>query len=151
MKKLMIVPKAKKEEMRLMLNEYLTELSEFDPDIKFDENGTPIYNWFDHYFVEKPRYPIYLIVDGNVAGMAMIRELKDGIYDFAEFYVKPEFRQNGNAMWFAKEITELFEGKFTFVTRFTNPRAIRFWTKFAKSFGAENFSDDDIWRTWTIR
>lgn len=151
MRKLMIVPKAKKEEMRLMLNEYLTELSEFDPDIKFDNAGTPIYKWFDHYFVEKPRYPIYLIIDNNVAGMAMIRELKDGLYDFAEFYVKPGFRQNGNAMWFAKEVTELFEGKFTFATRFTNTRAIRFWTKFAQCFGAEKFTDDDIWRTWTIR
>ena len=45
MKKLQIVPLSKMEEMRKYFYRYLVELSEFDPDIKFDEKGTPIYNW----------------------------------------------------------------------------------------------------------
>lgn len=151
MRGLVVVPKSKAEVTRKMLNEYLMELSEFDPDIKFDENGTPIYRWFDVYFIDKDRFPLYLVVDGEVAGLALIRELEDNLYDFAEFYVRPEFRKDGNSIYFAKSVTELFDGEFTFATRFTNPRAIKFWTKVAELFEDASFVDDEIWRTWNVR
>ena len=151
MRKLQIVPLSRMEEMRKMFNEYLTELSQFDPDIKFDENGVPIYAWYDCYWEEKQRYPFYFILDDNIAGLAMIRELENMCYDIAEFYVAPEYRKDGNAIWFATEITKLFEGQFTFSTRFTNPRAIKFWDKFAKMFESNSYVDDDIWRSWSIR
>ena len=109
MRKLQIVPLSKMEEMRKYFYEYLTELSQFDPDIKFDEKGVPIYNWFDCYWEDKDRYPFYLIIDNQIAGLAMIRELGNMLYEIAEFYVCPEFRRDGNAIWFAKELTELFE------------------------------------------
>lgn len=151
MKKITIVPQIKMEEMRQLLYEYLTELSEFDPDIKFDERGAPIYRWFDCYWVDKDRFPIYFMFEEKIAGFAMIREMGDMVYDFAEFYVKPEYRSGGNAIWFAREITNLFDGEFVFSTRFTNPRAIKFWGKFADSFGSHMVVDDEIWRNWTIR
>ena len=151
MRKIQIVPSCKKEDMRKLLLDYLTELSEFDPDIKFDDQGVPIYKWFDYYWVDKDRFPFYFIVDGKVAGIAMIRELEELVYDFAEFYVIPEYRKDGNAIWFAQEVANLFDGQFTFATRFTNPRAIRFWGKFADTFEHNQYFDDDIWRNWTIR
>ena len=151
MRKIQIVTAKRTEEMRKHFYNYLTELSEFDPDIKFDENGTPIYKWFDYYWSDKDRYPIYLIIDGEIAGLALIRELENCIYDFAEFYVLPQFRKDGNALWFATEITNLFEGQFNFSTRFTNPRAIKFWSKFSANFDKSEYVDDDIWRNWTIR
>ncbi len=151
MRKIQIVPLCRMEEMRKFLYEYLTELSEFDPDIKFDKTGTPIYKWFDCYFEDRDRFPLYLIVDDKVAGIAMIRELENMLYEFAEFYVCPKFRKDGNALWFAKEITNLFEGQFVFATRFTNPRAIKFWGKFAEMFELNEYTDDEIWRNWTIR
>ena len=150
MRKIQIVPMAKKAEMKNLLDEYLTELSWFDPDIKFDDNGIPIYKWFDCYWVDKDRFPFYLIVDGVVAGIAMIRELESMLYDFAEFFVCPEYRKDGNAIWFATEITNLFDGQFVFSTRFTNPRAMRFWGKFAKRFGYNEYFDDEVWRNWTV-
>lgn len=151
MRKIQIVPLSKMEEMRKYFYEYLVELSEFDPDIKFDEKGVPIYKWYDCYWDDKDRFPFYLVVDNTIAGLAMIRELDNMLYDIAEFYVCPEFRKDGNAIWFATELTNLFEGEFVFSTRFTNPRAIRFWDKFAKLFESNEYSDDEIWRSWTIR
>ena len=151
MKKIQIVPLSKMEEMRKYFYEYLLELSEFDPDIKFDEKGTPIYNWYECYWKDKERYPFYLIIDNEIAGIAMIRELDNMLYDIAEFYVCPKFRKDGNAIWFALQLTELFDGQFVFSTRFTNPRAIKFWAKFAKSFECNEYFDDKIWRNWTIR
>ena len=151
MKRIQIVPLSKMEEMRKYFYEYLIELSEFDPDIKFDDKGVPIYNWFDCYWDNKDRFPFYFLVDNKIAGLAMIRELGNMLYDFAEFYVCPEFRKDNNAIWFATEITNLFEGQFVFSTRFTNPRAIKFWGKFALQFEDNSFYDDEIWRNWTIR
>ena len=151
MRRIQIVPQVKKEEMRTLFYEYLTELSQFDPDVKFDETGTPVYNWFDCYWQDKDRFPFYLIIDGKIAGLAMIRELEDLQYDFAEFYVRPKYRKDGNAVWFATEITNLFEGEFVFSTRFTNPRAIKFWGKFAQLFENNEYVDDEIWRNWTVR
>ena len=151
MKRIQIVPLSRMEEMRKYFYEYLIELSEFDPDIKFDDKGVPIYNWFDCYWDDKDRFPFYFLVDNKIAGLAMIRELGNMLYDFAEFYVCPEFRKDNNAIWFATEITNLFEGQFVFSTRFTNPRAIKFWGKFALQFEDNSFYDDEIWRNWTIR
>lgn len=151
MRSVQIVPFVKKEAMREYFNDYLTELSEFDPDIKFDNYGKPIYKWFEHYWQDKDRYPLYFKVDGEIAGLAMIRELNFMLYDIAEFYVLPKYRKDGNAIWFASKLTELFDGEFTFGTRFTNPRAIKFWGKFSKLFDANSYIDDDIWRTWTIK
>ena len=151
MRHLQIVPSVKREELREIFYEYLTELAQFDPDIKFKPDGTPIYKWFACYWEDNDRFPFYLIVDNQIAGLALIRELDDMQYDFAEFYVRPNFRVNGNAMWFATELTNLFDGEFTFSTRFTNPRAIKFWDKFARSFKNFSVSNDEVWRNWKIR
>ena len=151
MRKIQIVPLSRMEEMRKYFYEYLTELSQFDPDVKFDEKGVPVYKWFDCYWTDKDRFPFFFFIDNKIAGLAMIRELGNMLYDFAEFYVCPEFRKEGNAIWFANAITSLFEGEFVFSTRFTNPRAIKFWGKFALQFERNSFYDDKIWRNWTIR
>lgn len=151
MRRIKIVPLSKTEEMRKYFNEYLMELSQFDPDIEFNKKGIPIYNWFDCYWNDKNRFPIYFLVENEIAGLAMIRELGNMLYNFAEFYVCPKFRKDNNALWFANEITNLFDGQFVFSTRFTNPRAIKFWGKFALQFENSSYEDDEIWRNWTIR
>ncbi|MBQ8762308.1 MAG: ASCH domain-containing protein [Clostridia bacterium] len=151
MKNLQIVPLSKMEEMRKYFYEYLTELSEFDPDIKFDEKGNPIYDWFDCYWSDKDRFPIFFKIDNKIAGFTLIRELGNMMYEIAEFYMFPEYRKDSNAIYFATEITNFFEGEFTFATRFTNARAIRFWNKFAELFDSNSYCDDENWRTWTIR
>ena len=151
MRSLQIVPSIKREIMKKYLYEYLTELSAFDPDIKFNEKNEPIYKWFDCYWEDKDRFPIFFKKGEKIAGIAMIRELDDMLYDISEFYVCPEYRKDGNAIWFANEITKLFDGEFVFSTRFTNPRAIRFWDKFASLFESNSFTDDKIWRNWSIR
>lgn len=139
------------EKMRKLLNEYLKELSQFDPEIQFGDKGTPIYKWFDCYWTDKDRFPLYLVIENEIAGFALVRELGNMSYEIAEFYVCPNFRKDNNAIWFATEITNLFDGEFAFSTRFTNHRAIRFWSKFVSQFEDNCFSDDDSWRKWTIR
>lgn len=151
MRNIQIVPLSRMEEMRKYFNKYLVELSEFDPNIKFDDKGIPIYNWFDRYWAEKSRFPIFLIVDNNVAGLAMIRELGNMFYEIAEYYIHENYRKDGNAIWFANEIANLFEGEFVFSTIMANKRAVKFWDKFVSQFENNSFCDNDGYRHWTIR
>ena len=151
MREIQKVPFSKSEEMRKYFYEYLTELSEFDPKIKFDESGTPVYKWFDFYWTEKERHPYYFIVEGKIAGLTLVRELGDRTFEIAEFYVLPEFRGRCNAIWFATELINLFEGEFSFSTRLTNSRAIKFWGKFADVCDQCEVVDDEICRNWKIR
>jgi len=150
MKYIQIVPKTKKEEMRQILFEYLSELSQFDKSIEFDKNNKPIYNWFDCYFEEKERYPIYLKIDKVVAGMCLVREVDNRKYEIAEFYVKPEYRKNGNAFWFADIIFNLFDGDFEFSTCLTNNRAIKFWDKFFDLYKCSS-TLDSVRKNWELK
>lgn len=149
MRKIQIVPKCKMEELRKLLNTYLTELSQFDPDIKFDKNGVPIYKWFNSYWEDKKRYPFYFVVENEIAGFALVRELSELNYEMAEFYVCPSFRNNGNSLWFALEIIKMFDGKMEISTRHTNPRAVKFWGKVANQFNFKTHSDD-VWVYWIV-
>ncbi len=132
------------------LDEYLIELSNYDNNIKFDDSGLPIYKWFDFYWNDKGRYPFLFYVDSEIAGISFVRELHENVYEIAEFYVVPKFRGNGNALWFAGEIANKFDGEIEFSTRLTNPRAIRFWDKFAGSFDSVITMDNE-WKNWAIR
>ncbi len=150
MRNIEIVEKIQREEMREILNEYLIELSKFDKDIEFAQNGKPIYKWFDCYFEEKSRYPIYLKVDNKIAGMSLIRKLDDKLFEVAEFYVRPDFRKDGNAIWFANTIINLFDGDFEFSTCLTNQRAKMFWDKFSTNFNTSSLIDDER-KNWKIK
>lgn len=149
MRKVQIVPKCKMEEMRKIFNDYFVELSQFDPDIKFDENGVPIYKWFNSYWEDKKRYPFYFVVDNKIAGFALVRELENLNYEMAEFYVCPDYRNNGNSLWFALEIVKMFNGKMEISTRHTNPRAVKFWGKVANNFKFDTHTDD-VWFYWVV-
>lgn len=140
-----------KELTKAYLNEYLTELSEYDQDIKFDDEGLPIYRWFDFYWNDKGRYPFLFYVDDDVAGIAFVRRLGENSYEIAEFYVVPKFRGSGNALWFAGEIANKLNGEISFSTRLVNKRAMGFWSKFASAFNNYTETIDNGWKNWTIR
>ena len=140
-----------KELARQLLNDYLTELSEFDDSITFDDEGVPVYKWYDpYYFTEKERYPFFLIVDGLIAGFCFIRQMSDIEFDIAEFYVIPNFRKDGNAIFFANEVIKLFKGRITFSTRLKNVRGLKFWSKVAKLYKENKFEDDEIGRNFVV-
>ena len=150
MRKVKIVPSCRKEEIRMILNEYLIELSKFDSYIKFDKFKTPIYKYYDLYFKEKNRYPFCLCVDNEIAGIALVREIENLSYEIGEFYVKPEFRNDGNALFFANELISLFSGSISYSTKLTNSRAIKFWDKIAVNFENKLVSEDEEEKHWCV-
>lgn len=151
MRKIIIVPEKNKEELRKHFNEYLTKLFEYVPHIQFDENGLPIYKWFDYYWTDKKRIPYSLIIDNKFAGFCLMREIEDCKYEISEFYVHPNFRKDGNAQWFAMGIIDMFTEDIELSTSIKNLRAINFWTKVTNSYDVVQKHEDDKWKYWTIK
>lgn len=152
MRNFRIVNHEEKDIMKRMFSKYLVELSKFEANVKFDENGVPVYKWFNNYWTDYGRYPFFLIIDNVIAGFAMIRFHENEEYDYsiAEFYVLPDFRGNGNAIWFADSLLKLFNGKFKIETRLTNPAGMKFWTKFTLTKNIEKVYDYDNCRYWLV-
>ena len=150
MKSIQLVSANDKERLKKYFFDYLVELSRFDPTVIFDEQGIPIYNWYDRYWEERGRYPFLLNIDNRFAGLAFVRESEPQHYEIAEFYVVPEFRKDNNAIDFAVRITSLFCGKFSFSARSENLRAVRFWDKFVEKFAHSGSSTDGNYKTWFV-
>ena len=151
MKDIKSVPKEEKEKFKKYFFDYLRELSQFDPNVKFDRQGTPIYKWLDLYWEDDDRFPFMLLVGGQFAGLALIRELDTKNYEVAEFYVVPEFRKDHNALDFATKVIKSFDGDFVFSTRFENQRAVRFWDKFVLQFSFHEADIDNSCKHWHIK
>ena len=134
MEKIEIVGFSEKENLRNLLNQYLIEIAQFDDGVVFDKNGQPIYKWFDCYWNDCKRFPMYYFEDGELAGFALVRKIGSGKYEIAEFCILQNFRRNGNASKFAKKICDFFDGQMEFSTNLKNAPAVKFWEKFSKNF-----------------
>lgn len=145
-----LVPSSQSDDLLNLFNSYLLEIREYDPKIMLDENGNPVYKWFNYYWVDKNRYPIYLKLEDKVIGFALIRKLDAKTHEIAEFYVMPKYRRNGYAMWFANEILNQFKGSFEFSTNINNIKAINFWDKFSEGYRNIKVNIDDQRKYWSI-
>lgn len=146
-----IVSLRDKREYREYFNSYLVELSQYDKSIEFDEKGTPKYKYFDYYFKDDDRYPYWLYLNNEIAGIAMIREFEKEEYEIAEFCVLEEYRGNNNAISLASLLLDNFSGNFIFSTDLANVRAVKFWDKFVSKYKNTNYYDKDGRREWSIK
>ncbi len=122
-----LINKGEKEVFREMFDKYLLELYNYDKHINFDENGKPIYKYFNLYWEEKDRYPIGLYINNQLAGFMLLREKSQNLLEIAEFYIAPQFRKNGNGKSFFNEILATTSKKLYFFTKKTNIIAKKFW------------------------
>ena len=146
----MKVPVWEKETMRGYLYKYLKELSVFDKSIKFDEFNNPVYKYFSAYWQDDDRYPFYFLVDEQIAGIALVRKIKNKHYQIAEFYTLPQYRKNNNSLYFAASLVDLFEGVIEFSCIKINVKAVKFWSKFASRFNNPKMEEDKERITWFI-
>lgn len=112
-----------KDELRLLLSDYLEEL-----DVSID------YPYFDLYWMDNTRFPIKLISKELWIGFAFINRItmnKFNTISVAEFYIKPEYRHKGNGKEFIKLIFNLFDEKENWEICYsnTNIAAKKFWNK----------------------
>jgi len=150
MQKVELIDKKDKEMTWQIFCEYQKEWAQFDETVKFDKNETPIYLWFGEYWIDSGRWPFFLTIKNEIAGLCFIRKIEDE-FSIAEFYIKPEYRKDNNALTFANMVINLFDGKITFSTTNKNLRALKFWQKFYNQFDCKKKTWVDETRThWVL-
>jgi len=151
MKRVQLISEAKKEVALKIFREYQKEWARFDETVKFDDDGNPIYPWFDWYWTDKSYYPFFLKDNDDIAGLCFMREIEPARYAVAEFYLMPEFRIGDNALLFANLAIGLFEGIIEFSTLHKNTRAKPLLQKFFDGFDCEKKTWNDETRIfWVI-
>lgn len=132
--KLKIVPENQKDVLLPMFQEYLIELSKYIENIKFNELGKPIYNWYDHYWKDSGRTPYFAMVNEKPVGFALIRTLNENTVEIAEFSIFSEFRNQHLGKDFAKLLIEKYNCNVEFSVGVKNLPALAFWENFSKNY-----------------
>lgn len=120
--------------LRNLLELYKYDFSEFDPDEDINSNGLYEYKFLDHYWTENGRYPFFIMVEGKLAGFALVRSLgKDEsnktTYSTAEFFVMRKYRKSRVGQTAAHKIFDNFGGIWKVAEIEANIPAQTFWRK----------------------
>jgi ribosomal protein S18 acetylase RimI-like enzyme len=85
------VDESRREVLRALLSDYLTELAANEGAAG---DGPPVYGWFDLYWSDPGRVPFFIEAGGAVVGFCLIRVMDDG-WNIAEFGIRPDSRRTG--------------------------------------------------------
>jgi predicted acetyltransferase len=114
------------------LYQYETSPYEDEGSGSVNEYGLFGYKYLDHYWTEEGRYPYFIRVSGKLAGFVLVRELEtlqDGITkrSIAEFFVMRRYQAQGIGRNVARQIFDMFAGKWSVSHLGRNVAASRFW------------------------
>jgi predicted acetyltransferase len=135
-----------KEIIRALLQTYLEELTLLPGEVAEyrDAAGQFHYPYLDAYWIEDQRFPYLIRTDEAVAGFALIRLAKLGLWEVAEFYIKPEFRRMGIGELAALCIIQHHPGNWRISFNKHNYAGVRLWTTIAPKLATGEVSHGDV-------
>jgi predicted acetyltransferase len=110
-----------KETLNSFLIQYLEEL-----------NQDTAYPYLDSYWENQKRIPLKLNLDEKWLGFALINDytiIETNEIAIAEFYIQPEYRNQGYGHLFANYIFDNYKGKWELMHQVNNKAASQFWKK----------------------
>lgn len=140
--------------LRQLLELYSYDFSEFSDD-EVDEHGLFGYPYLDHYWTEPDRYPFLVRVNGQLAGLALVRMAsyfpdRASSICIAEFFVMRRYRRRGVGTRVAKLLFEHFHGHWEIAQTVQNVAAQAFWRKVISDYTGGDFSEtvlnSETWR-----
>ena len=113
-----------KEVLRRLMEFYDYDFSEI---LGWDvnEHGAFGYRHFDQYWTDPDRHPLFIRVDGRLAGFALVSSGEP--HDMAEFFVMRKYRRGGVGTDAARAIFKRFPGAWQVREEEANVDAIHFW------------------------
>ena len=147
-----------------LLELYIHDFSEFlelapGPDGRFGYDQAPLY-WSDPC-----RYPFLAWVDGELAGLVLIKSDSNretapaedaALWDIAEFFILRGYRRRGIGTQIAHEVWRRFPGNWQVRVMEINPSAIRFWERAIAEFTGQPTAfqnmekDGKSWRVFSF-
>lgn len=116
-----------------MMELYSYDFSEFSDD-DINEYGFFGYSHIDDYWNEEGRYPLFIRVDGKLAGLVLVRSCCEhnqlqNPHSIAEFFVMKKYRQRGVGKSVAMKVFDMFPGDWEVSQWTKNLPAQEFWRK----------------------
>jgi predicted acetyltransferase len=144
MRRVEVIPATEEQEPILanLLELYVHDFSEF-LDVPLGADGRFGYTPLRLYWIEPDRYPFLVKVDGNLAGLALVKRGTGvsgdrTVWDMAEFFVVRGQRRHGIGTRIVHEVWRRFPGLWEVRVMESNSPARRFWERAVASFtGAE--------------
>ncbi len=135
-----------REVLRKLLKEYQREILGKDP-------GE--YKYFDFYWQSSTRFPYFIKVNSDVVGFVLINchtLIQTESKNMGEFYVQKEFRKRGIGKEAARQIFNLFPGRWEVRQLKENSSARDFWIKVIREYTDNNFQEvilkNEQWDGW---
>ncbi len=120
------VPYEDKEVLRRLIEFYDYDFSEI---LGWDvnEHGAFGYRYFDQYWTDPDRHPLFIRVNGRLAGFALV--FGGDPHDMAEFFIMRKYRRTGVGTEAARAIFNRFPGAWQVRQEEANIGAIHFWRR----------------------
>lgn len=126
-----------------LLEKYDYEFSQYD---NRDVNSLGLYGYkyLDCYWIEENRWAYFIVVDGKLAGFAMVNDFPEAAdrktdYSMAEFFVMHKYRGNGVGKTAAIEVFNKFHGNWQLKRHPKNLGSVYFWDKVVSEYTKGNF------------
>ena len=141
--------RVKNEEKTLLFNllqKYLYEMSGVYGD-DIDAAGNYAYNYFDAYFTDETRKPLFIIEEGAVAGFVMLNKYSfvGGEPDnmISEFCVLPKYRKAHVARRAFELLCREYPGKWELKYSVNNVPAAKLWNEVTKPYSPKKYELED--------
>ncbi|MCP4754899.1 MAG: GNAT family N-acetyltransferase [Proteobacteria bacterium] len=129
--------------IRNMLQLYLHDFSELDGD-ELDEHGLYNYDFLDHYWTERDRYPFVVRVNTKLAGFVLLNRhtfLIENALAVGEFFIVRKYRRQGIGRKTAMMIFNKFPGAWEIRQTKNNTGAQKFWKDIVREYTNGDFQE----------
>ena len=130
-----------------LLELYLHDFSAFSK-VEIGQDGHFGYPFLDEYWDDPDRFPFLILVNGQLAGFALVRQENDPrsrikTADLAEFFVLRQFRHQQVGSRAAIKIWDLFPGSWQVRVLLSNRSAYPFWKELIENYSANRFVESE--------
>lgn len=104
------------------------------------ELGAPTdYPYLSCYWQEPERYPLFIRLDTQIIGFALVREISpDTDFELAEFYIEAQARRRGHGVAAVRQLFSRFTGSWLLAVSQTNAVGLQFWRATLKGLAVES-------------
>ncbi|MCK0473231.1 GNAT family N-acetyltransferase [Halalkalibacter sp. APA_J-10(15)] len=143
-----LVEESEKSVLKQLIEFYEYDFSEFN-NHDVNKHGYYGYRYFDHYWTEDDRVPLFITVDEKIAGFVLINDycyvLKEKpSRSIAEFFVMRKYRKQGIGTKVAYLVFDRFKGNWEVLVHPENRVSFHFWKNVIEDYTQGDFLTKEV-------
>lgn len=140
------VSAAEKPVLFAIMQLYLYDSSDYTGD-EVGATGVYAYHYFDLYWTEDGRFPFLIMLDNQIVGLALVRQLERGpdpLHQLAEFFIMRSYRRRGLGRAAATAVFDRFPGRWEVQQSAANHAGRAFWQRVIDDYTQSDY--ENHWR-----